>query len=415
MNRKILIFPAILFASILLGHLIASASPAKPTPVGHSWTEIECDNNMCVDVANHRVGIGTTSPAIKLAIGDTDSGLDLLSGNLAIYINNVERMRIDSAGSVGIGKVPSWKLDVNGTVNAEGLRSTGDLNVGGNIKMTGADFLLDNSGRRGGAGGAYRRALVHEVGDVLTINYNGDYTGGTRIDGNLNVGGNLNVNDIWSRTNYLTLMPASSSYYVQVGYGGTPRDLYVWGNLNVGGVIKGSLGNRVTVVIRSGGTTDFTVECPSGFAMTGLSVKANPTYTSAGSIWNSGGGLTVMCTDITGGLDTGFSSWTSESGDSGLQTKSCDSGYVATGIKINVASANGDFRKFSLKCTKIKISSEKLSMSDYRTTVPSGRIGHFCIPGTFMHSLTANYASGSWAGCIQDSDSNTLGCTSIYL
>jgi len=84
------------------------------------------------------VGIGTPSPAIKLAIGDTDTGLHWLSdGNLAIYTNNVERMRIDSAGGVGIGKAPSWKLDVAGTVNAEALRSTGGADITGNLNVGG--------------------------------------------------------------------------------------------------------------------------------------------------------------------------------------------------------------------------------------------------------------------------------------
>jgi hypothetical protein len=67
------------------------------------------------------------------------------------------------------------------------------LEVSGNIKMTGADFMIDNTSRRGGAAGDYRRALVHDNLDVLTINYGGDYTGGTNIVGNLTVGGKSNL------------------------------------------------------------------------------------------------------------------------------------------------------------------------------------------------------------------------------
>lgn len=49
------------------------------------------------------------------------------------------------------------------------------------LKVEGADFMLDSKDRRGGALAGYRRALVHSQGDSLTINFNGDYTGGVYI------------------------------------------------------------------------------------------------------------------------------------------------------------------------------------------------------------------------------------------
>jgi hypothetical protein len=61
------------------------------------------------------------------------------------------------------------------------------------------------------------------------------------VNDDLTVTGQLQVSNIVGRTDWLTLMPATSSQYVQVGYGGTPRDLHVWGNtyaesnLTVGG------------------------------------------------------------------------------------------------------------------------------------------------------------------------------------
>ena len=50
------------------------------------------------------------------------------------------------------------------------------------LKMTGADFILDSTSRRGTAHGGHRRALVHADGDRLEVNFNGDFTGGVTIN-----------------------------------------------------------------------------------------------------------------------------------------------------------------------------------------------------------------------------------------
>ena len=50
------------------------------------------------------------------------------------------------------------------------------------VKATASDFMLDAAERRKG-GGPFRRALVHNQNDGLTINFNGDYPGGVTING----------------------------------------------------------------------------------------------------------------------------------------------------------------------------------------------------------------------------------------
>jgi hypothetical protein len=50
------------------------------------------------------------------------------------------------------------------------------------VKAAGSDFMLDSVGRRKG-GGPFRRALVHDQNDGLTINFNNDYQGGVTING----------------------------------------------------------------------------------------------------------------------------------------------------------------------------------------------------------------------------------------
>ncbi|WP_413943351.1 tail fiber domain-containing protein [Bdellovibrio sp. HCB-162] len=90
----------------------------------------------------------------------------LVAGSLA------ERMRIHSDGSVGIGMVPTRKLDVAGSMGSTG-----------NIVNGGFDFILGSADQttRGNSGGS--RALVKDSGATLVINYSGDFTGGTAVNG----------------------------------------------------------------------------------------------------------------------------------------------------------------------------------------------------------------------------------------
>jgi hypothetical protein len=62
------------------------------------------------------------------------------------------------------------------------------------LKTTASDFMLDSPGRRrAGASSAFRRALVHDAQDGLTINFSGDYPGGVTVIGNMVVTGDLKV------------------------------------------------------------------------------------------------------------------------------------------------------------------------------------------------------------------------------
>jgi hypothetical protein len=51
------------------------------------------------------------------------------------------------------------------------------------INMKGADLMLDAPYRRQPGASGYRRALVHDQRDGLTVNYNQDYPGGVTING----------------------------------------------------------------------------------------------------------------------------------------------------------------------------------------------------------------------------------------
>ena len=76
------------------------------------------------------VGIGTTGPTIKLAVGDTDTGLSWAGdGQLDLFSNNVNTMSIRS-GNVGIGTTgPNYKLEVAGDINASNAVRAGGVNL----------------------------------------------------------------------------------------------------------------------------------------------------------------------------------------------------------------------------------------------------------------------------------------------
>ena len=96
------------------------------------------------------LGIGTASPDISLAIGDSDTGFDYASnGNFGVKTNNSWCMYWNSNQNVGIGtNAPTEKLHVNGDTKLDGFvgiggdPSTSDkLRVVGNIKTTGNSII----------------------------------------------------------------------------------------------------------------------------------------------------------------------------------------------------------------------------------------------------------------------------------
>ncbi|MDO8469391.1 MAG: hypothetical protein Q7S84_00005, partial [bacterium] len=119
------------------------------------------------------VGIGTTSPVIKLAIGDTDTGLNWAGdGALDVYSNNVNAMSIRN-GNVGIGTAsPGVLLQVgNGTGNRRMLVSGGSgSNAGGLIQVqNGVSWMAIGTANAilGGDTGTNANYIQSQSGDLL--------------------------------------------------------------------------------------------------------------------------------------------------------------------------------------------------------------------------------------------------------
>ncbi len=66
-----------------------------------------------------------------------------------------------------------------------------EVQVGGNLRLKGYDVTFSpwDTAPRGDGG----RAMVQDVGDTLALNFNGDFAGGVRVDGAVNLPGNVVV------------------------------------------------------------------------------------------------------------------------------------------------------------------------------------------------------------------------------
>jgi hypothetical protein len=144
---------------------------------------------------------------VKDVNGDTYVSAEMAPGcnddNIRMFTSNQERLRIDSSGRVGVGKVPAFALDVAGDVNVatgslltagvirldnsgnlsniDKVSCTGDVNVAaGNIRTAGV-VRLDN------AGNLSNIDKVSCTGDVDTSGGNIRTAGVVRLDNSGNL------------------------------------------------------------------------------------------------------------------------------------------------------------------------------------------------------------------------------------
>ncbi|MEM6517033.1 MAG: hypothetical protein AAF688_12680 [Bacteroidota bacterium] len=95
--------------------------------------DLNFDNNtFVIDGASNNVGVGVNNPAIDIAIGDSDTGLQQQgNGQLAVFTNNVERVRFANNGRVGVGiNAPTERFHVEGTSRLDdNIIQDGNINL----------------------------------------------------------------------------------------------------------------------------------------------------------------------------------------------------------------------------------------------------------------------------------------------
>jgi hypothetical protein len=210
-------------------------------PSGTAGTAVTFTQAMTLD-ASGNLGIGLTSPSSKLDVsglakanafgmnatgGSPATGMAApASDTLALYTNTVERMRIDSAGNVGIGtSSPGVKLEVSGIMGArrngggyilQFLNSSSDSSLSGfiydnnqdNIEITAFDpsyalaFKTNN----------IERMRISSTGNVGIGTTSPTY----KLQINVSAGANaLNITD--ASTSDFQIKPGVSSGIVRVG------------------------------------------------------------------------------------------------------------------------------------------------------------------------------------------------------
>ena len=123
------------------------------------------------NTGNHALRLGSAN-SVYLFIDSDDNSAD--SAYFNIYRNS---------DHLGGNVTPILNLNENGNMAVGGTISSGS-----DLLVSGSDIAMAYTPR--GDGG---RALVHDWNDTLTLNYSGDFSGGTRIQSTLSVWGQTTI------------------------------------------------------------------------------------------------------------------------------------------------------------------------------------------------------------------------------
>ena len=248
----------------------------------------------------------TNSPGTTVNIDSTEDSVSQVTGSLVslggigvggsihsekLIAHSTEQSTSTTTGSI----VASGGIGMAGNCNIGGSVTTANLNVIGNTTSGGFDFILGNTDQvtRGDSG--LSRAVVKDVGNVLAINYNSDFGGGTRIDGALatdsfDVSGDSVFSGITvtgsSILSGLTVSGSSLISGLTVSGSSLLSGLTVTGSSILSGLtVSGTSGLSVLTV---SGTSTFTGLAAFGSStFTGLTVSGTSTFNAITATGNS--------------------------------------------------------------------------------------------------------------------------------
>lgn len=128
---------------------------------------------------NKSLLFGGTGSKIALSKNNGDFTMNTNDPTNKLYLQNGSNSGIViSENNIGINTVPQYA----------------PLDIAGNISIRGTDLILNKGDLTRGNSGA-GRAFVKDVGNQLAINYSNDFIGGTRIDGDASLNGQVFLNN----------------------------------------------------------------------------------------------------------------------------------------------------------------------------------------------------------------------------
>lgn len=273
---------SVTYASTSTGSMTVTGSPGTTLQVNSTQDSVSVGTGAAVFIGG--IGVAKNITALSQSLTSATQSTSNTTGALTVV------------GGVGIG----------GNLNSGGTIYGGNAQISGTVQNKGFDFVLGNGDQvtRGNSGSS--RALVKLTGNILGINYQGDYTGGIRldaattcpsltVDSALNVSGSATINNLsgTGTTNISALSVGGNSTFTGLMTGGssTFTGVTVSGDSTFSGVTCNS-----QFVANSGVTLNASAVANSGFTVSGL--VGNSTLTVAGTVGFSALTLKFGGTDV---------------------------------------------------------------------------------------------------------------------